>query len=205
MNEGQKPTEDARPASDRETLVTLDGVDEESAGRLADAGVTAGDLRDRRVSYSDLLGAGVAPDRAARLRREHALQWSFEAGDDDLAERSASLRGLEAEERAWIEASAGDWEDRLGTRPVGGDDDSGDDDSGDDGPEWTSPTPVTAIPGIDGEYAERLAEGGVVSVRTLAVADPVKVAAALGMEPNRVTSWHWRAREETESLDLLQE
>jgi hypothetical protein len=201
MSEGQRPTEDARPASDRETLVALDGVDEASAERLADADVTARDLRDRRVSYRDLLGAGVAPERAARLRREHALQWSFEAGDDDLAERSASLRGLEAEERAWIEASAGDWEDRLGTRPVGEDDDA----SRDDGPEWTPPTPVTAIPGIDEEYAERLAEGGVVSVRTLAVADPVKVATALGMEPNRVTSWHWRAREETDSMDLLRE
>lgn len=198
MSEGQQPTDDERPTGTPETLVALDGVDDEVAGRLADAGVTAGDLHDRRVSYRDLLGADLAPERAARLRREHALQWSFEAGDDDLAERSASLRGLEDEERAWIEASAGDWEDCLAARPVGEDDDA----AHDDGPEWTPPTPVTAIPGIDEEYAERLAEGGVVSVRTLAVADPVKVATALGMEPNRVTSWHWRAREETDSLGL---
>jgi len=200
MSEGQEPTDEGRSAGDPETLVALDGVDEELAERLADVDVTAADVADRRVSYRELVRAGVAPERAARLRREHSLRWSFETGDDDLAERSSTLRGLEDEERAWIEASAGDWEDCLVARPVGDDDAARD-----DGPEWTPPTPVTAIPGIDEEYAERLAEGGVVSVRTLAVADPVKVATALGMEPNRVTSWHWRAREETDSLDLLPE
>jgi hypothetical protein len=200
MSEGQEPVEEEGSADGADALATFDAVDRELAARLADAGVTAADLRDRRVSYRQLVRAGVAPERAARLRREHALQWSFRAGDADLAERSANLRGLDEAERAWIEASAGDWEDRLGTRPVGEDDGAGDDD-----PEWTPPTPVTAIPGIDEAYAERLAEGGVVSVRTLAASDPVKVATALDMEPNRVTSWHWRAREQTDSLGLRQE
>jgi hypothetical protein len=93
---------------------------------------------------------------------------------------------LGADEREWIAASYGDWEFADPPDP--------------DPPvererPWPEPDPVTVVPGVDDRAATRLADGGVVSVRVLAAADPVKVAGALGLHVDRVTSWHWWARQ----------
>lgn len=68
----------------------------------------ARDVAERRVSYRELVDAGIAFDVADRLRREYSLVWSFEwtVGGTDLAQRAAQVSGLGASERAWIAESA---------------------------------------------------------------------------------------------------
>lgn len=183
------------------SVADLAHVDEAAASVLEDAGVGVGDVVERRVDYRTLVDAGVDLEVASKVRREYSLQWSFGTDGEDLTERSAEIRGLGDAEREWIAASAGDWEGGLAaaSRARSPDGDGG----GEDARPWTPPDPVTAIPGVDDTYAERLADAGIVSVRTLAIADPVKVATLLDIESNRVTSWHWKARERTGSLELL--
>lgn len=82
-----------------------------TAEAFADAEFSADDVADKTVSYQLLVDAGVNPGVAAKIRREHSLSWSFEAGDG-LSERSTQVRGLGSDEAAWVEASSsGDWEE----------------------------------------------------------------------------------------------
>lgn len=77
------------------------------------ADFTADHVANKDVSYQMLVDAGVNPGVAAKIRREHSLSWSFEAGDG-LSERSAQVRGLGSDEAAWVEASSsGDWEEEA--------------------------------------------------------------------------------------------
>lgn len=160
---------------------------------LADAPFDGNDILARRVSYRMLTDAGVNPGVAARIRREHSLSWSFEGGED-LDRRSAQIRGLRDDERAWIAASSGDWESRESTSTDGGA-------TAADGErawqERSRPEPVTAIRDIDRENAVLLAEGGITSVRSLAVADPAEVADSLDIPAARVAEWHRAARDRT--------
>lgn len=148
---------------------------------LRESNLTAADILEKRVSYGDLTEAGVNPGVAARLRREHSLSWSFDSSGPDLNRRSAQVRGLDDEERAWVAASSGDW--RATTNGRGADGDV------DEEAAWrrrSAPTPVRTVDGVDADTAERLAEAGVTSVRRLATADPRSVADALSIDPDRV-------------------
>ncbi len=184
------------------SLIDLLDVERATTKRLREAEITARDFIEKRVSYYDLVDGGIEPDPADRLRREFSLPWSLAIGDGDLTARSAQIRGLSEDERAWVAASDGDWEAELATkkrvtppkavpRTVV------------ESPERRSrPDPVTDVSGIDEPYAERLAAGGITSVRSLAVADPTAVASALDIDRNRVTSWHWHARQLVGAFDF---
>ncbi|WP_430504866.1 DUF7409 domain-containing protein [Haloparvum sp. PAK95] len=101
---------DASTADDLEPT-DLKWIGPATAGAFADAEFSADDVADKAVSYQMLVDAGVNPGVAAKIRREHSLSWSFEAGDG-LSERSAQVRGLGSDEAAWVEASSsGDWEE----------------------------------------------------------------------------------------------
>jgi hypothetical protein len=202
-SEAEDDTSAQGEASARGDTVVLDEVEGSVGDRLAEAGVDVAAVVDRTVSYRELVDAGVDEALATRIRRAYGLRWSFRTGDDDLHERSSALRGLDDEEREWIAASAEDWEDRLAESAEAARRRRATDER--ELPERPTLTPLTTIPGIDDEYADLLAEAGIVSVRTLAVADPMKVATTLDIEPNRVTSWHWRAREQTGAFNLLSE
>mgnify|MGYP000064840128 CR=1 FL=1 len=91
----------------RESLLSLRCVGPATADVLVDAGVDAGDLESKAVSHAELVEAGVNPGVAARIRREHSLQWSFEGGQD-LDRRAEQVRGLHDDEREWVAASYGD-------------------------------------------------------------------------------------------------
>jgi len=91
----------------REELLSLKFVGPATAGVLADAGVDAGDLDAKSVSHAELVDVGVNPGVAARIRREHSLQWSF-SGGEDLDQRAEQVRGLHDDEREWVAASYGD-------------------------------------------------------------------------------------------------
>ena len=93
---------------ERDELVDLKWIGPATERVLSDADVTADAVREKRVSYRGLVDAGVNPGVAAKIRREHSLSWSFEAGDG-LDRRSTQVRGLGSEEAAWVAASAGDW------------------------------------------------------------------------------------------------
>ena len=104
--------------------------------------LSAADVRDKRVSFRMLVDAGVNPGVAAKIRREHSLSWSFEAGDG-LDSRSTQVRGLGSEEAAWVAASAGDWESS--------DDEDADADTTASG-DWT-PTGTGSAAGADDDGA----------------------------------------------------
>lgn len=162
-----------------------------TAAVLADAPFGPDDIVARRVSYRMLTDAGANPGVAARIRREHSLPWSFEGGED-LDRRSVQIRGLRDDERAWIAASSGDWESRESTTTDGGATAA---DAERAWQERSRPEPVTSISDIDRETAVLLAEGGITSVRSLAVADPAEVADSLDIDAARVADWHRTARD----------
>ncbi|SEV99517.1 DUF7409 domain-containing protein [Halobacterium jilantaiense] len=95
------------PDDAQDALRELQFVGPETAGVLAAANVTREDVTGKRVSHAQLVEYGVNPGVAARIRREHSLQWSFEGGED-LDQRAEQVRGLEDDERQWVAASYGD-------------------------------------------------------------------------------------------------
>ncbi|WP_280536061.1 helix-hairpin-helix domain-containing protein [Halopenitus sp. POP-27] len=95
-------------------LTELRWIGPATAAELEAAGVDATDVTAKRVSYRSLVDTGVNPGVAAKIRREHSLSWSFEAGEG-LESRSTQIRGLGRAEADWIAASAGDWVDGSGT------------------------------------------------------------------------------------------
>ncbi len=180
-------------------LETVRYVGPATAAALAAAGIDAGDLREKRVSYRQVVEAGVNPGVAAKLRREHSLSWTLAGGDPDLGTRSEVVRGLRDGERRWVARSDDpDWT------------------AGSDGPH-DPPTrerphdqgygatidlvetprtlePTTAITGLDDAAAAALAEAGINTVHRLATVDPVEVAAAIGEPLARLRTWRDRAR-----------
>ncbi|MFD1525218.1 DUF7409 domain-containing protein [Halolamina salina] len=122
------------------------------------------------------------------------------------------------EEAAWIDGSAGEPEalDEVEPDDDGDDTDdeaawvanatSGGDSATADGSgdplaaeaawrERSKPTPLTDISGIGESYAERLAEAGVTSVRSLATASPELLSDVTGISRDRLQRWHHEASE----------
>lgn len=159
-------------------------VGPETARALREADLEPAAVTDRRVALTDLLAAGVNPGVAARLRREYSLAWSRHVGGDDLDRRASAVRGLGEAERAWIAASAGEWE--PGERPAV---DAFPFQVRESTAEWEPPTPVTAVDGVDAGTAAVLARAGICSIRSLAVADPETVADCLDLAAEDVRDW----------------
>lgn len=210
------------PDDDPLTAVRFVGAATAAALDESDLDVDAAAIRARRVSYRQLSEAGVNPGVAAKLRREHSLPWSFDSEGEDLDQRSAQIRGLGEAERAWVAASSGGWDEEATSEsaspsadasagdwtPGGwpGQDDAGETDATADGSgdlvaaetawrERSVPEPVTTLTAVGDDDAERLAEAGITSVRSLATADPESVSTALGLSAERIRKWHEAARE----------
>lgn len=173
-------------------LTDLRFVGPATATALRAAGVSSADIAEKRVDHETLRDAGVNPGVAARIRREHSLAWSHTAGGD-LSNRAKNVGGLGDAERDWVAASSGDWENHEGERSVETGTDWRTDESA-----WrqqSAPDPVTVLDEVSEDDAERLAEAGVTSVRTLANADAERVADSLGLEAKQVTAWKAAARD----------
>lgn len=168
-------------------LPEVAGVDEATAATLREADVSARDVLERRVSYRDLVEAGLDPEAAKRLRQEHSLHYSSTLGGD-LTERSDSVGNLGDNERAWISASDGDWEDAEYDHILP------DRDAADVWADRERPTPVTAVAGVGERDAEQLAEAGVTSVKQLGWVDASVVAAATDLDVMAVRTWRFAAR-----------
>lgn len=185
-----------------------------TAAVLESAGISAADVVERRVSHAQLVQVGVNPGVAARIRREHSLAWSM-SGGEDLDRRAEQVRGLQDDERAWVAASAGSWESESAPEQATTDGRGSDEDAEtawqrsswpdqdesevqDAGEiEWreaSTPEPVTAISEIGDGDAAALADAGITSIRSLATADPERVADSLGLDEARVRRWRNAAR-----------
>lgn len=194
-----------------EELTDIKFVGPATAPVLKAAGVAPADIRKRRVSHAQLVGAGVNPGVAAKIRREHSLSWSLEGGED-LDRRAEQVRGLQDGEREWVAASAHDWEDSNATGQTGRDErdesqgwarrpwpNQPDEDSDFEAEaEWRErsiPTPVSAIETLDRAQRNALAEAGITSVGRLATCDTAEVAASLDIDESVVREWQAAARE----------
>lgn len=111
--------------ADPAALTDLAYVGEATAEVLENAGVTIGDVREKTVSYRQLVAVGVNPGVAGKLRREHSLHWTLDAQGADLDRRSKRVRGLRDGEREWVAATAG--QRRRGGREHTASDDAVDD------------------------------------------------------------------------------
>jgi hypothetical protein len=168
---------------------TLPGVDDADATALERADIAAVDVRERAVSYRDVLDAGVDRETATVLRREFSLPYSTRFGEG-LADRSDEVTGLQDGERDWVAASSSDWEE-LGVReydPV----------ARQPAAIWADrdrPTPVTAVSGVGPADADRLADVGITSVRQLSFVDAGLVADLLDLNVMAVRTWRFAARD----------
>jgi len=176
----------SEPGVDR---TALPGVSDADASAMAEAGIAAVDVRERAVSYRDLLGAGVDADVATVLRREFSLPYSTTFGEG-VEDRSNEVTGLQDGERDWVAASASDWEE-MGVPEY----DPVEREPADVWADRDRPTHVTAIPGVGPEDAERLAAVGVTSVRQLSFVDAGAVADLLDFDVMAVRTWRFAARE----------
>lgn len=184
---------------DEEVSVTdpteLKYVGPATATVLADASFGPERIVEKTVSYDMLTDAGVNPGVAARIRREHSLSWSFDGDGDGLEERSSQVRGLKDGEREWIAASTGNWEDAKTDTTATADGGGTAEDAESAWRERSSPEPVTVIDGVNEEYADQLAEGGITSVRTLALANPDEIIDSIELDRDELISWRDAARE----------
>lgn len=194
----------------------LKWVGPRTAPVLREAGITAEDVRTKRVSHAQLVDAGVNPGVAAKIRREHSLSWSF-SGGKDLDRRAKQVRGLQDDERAWVAASYDEWEDTEADASTDGSGDAVAAEQAWRTSTWpgeseeerkqmnetaeeawqagSAPTPVTEVYGIGETRAQQLAEAGVTSARRLATCNAERVADALDVSENRVREWRDAARE----------
>lgn len=90
----------------REALLAVKFVGPATADVLEEESISPEAFERKSVSHSQLVEAGVNPGVAARIRREHSLQWSFEGGED-LDQRAEQVRGLQDDEREWVARSYG--------------------------------------------------------------------------------------------------
>lgn len=161
-------------------------VGPKTASLLEEAGIDAAAIVEKTVSYDGLIEAGVNFGVAGKLRREHSLSWSFGPADGDgLTRRSNTVSGLSDGERAWVAASAGDWEtDSANTAESAAETDGSGEAVAAEAAwrERSRPTPITSLETVSADLATRLGDAGITSVRSLATANPERVADALEME-----------------------
>lgn len=139
------PSEDGREALLAVKFVgpaTADVLEAESIGPEA--------FERKSVSHSQLVDAGVNPGVAARIRREHSLQWSFEGGED-LDQRAEQVRGLQDDEREWVAKSYGDDE----ASADGGGDASAEEAAWQEGATVSTDVEVSADDGSEAGWRER--------------------------------------------------
>lgn len=168
-----------------------------TAETIADAPFDAAGIATKSVSYEMLVEAGVNPGVAGKLRREHSLAWSLGGDGGSLNQRSSQVRGLQDEERAWVAASTGDWESASESGGSAEADGSGAAEAAEAA--WrdrSQPDPVTEVSGIGEKRAEKLADAGITSVRSLATANPQSVADVLGIDEDRIRKWRDAARDQ---------
>lgn len=146
-----------------------------------------------------------ADDDAAEADEEAAWVDQSTTGTA-VADEAAESDDEPDEEAAWVDQSSGDTEtpeeaDDEAAWVAGATTSTTADGSGDAlaaeaaWRERSKPTPLTEISGIGQSYADRLAEAGVTSVRSLATASPELLSDVTGISEQRLERWHRQASE----------
>lgn len=95
---------DQAPPVDEPTALRFVGP--ATAAVIEDAPFEAEAIRDRQVSFQELIEAGVNHGVAAKLRREYSLVWAFRwAPGANLDRRALQVTGLVDGQREWVAAS----------------------------------------------------------------------------------------------------
>ena len=167
---------------------------------------------------------GLKDDEAAWVASSHGEDPPEEEGDGGDDSKPTPAAESDADEAAWVEASK--HPEEPPTEQAGDGDEDADeaiddeaawvaDTSGDDASatadgsgdalaaeaawrERSKPTPLTDITGIGESYADRLAEAGVTSVRSLATASPELLSDVTGIAEERLQRWHREASEKAD-------
>ena len=109
---------DQAPPVDEPTALRFVGP--ATAAVIEDAPFGAEAIRDRQVSFQELIEAGVNHGVAAKLRREYSLVWAFNwAPGADLDRRAIQVTGLVDGQREWVAASFVADGHRTGEQPAG--------------------------------------------------------------------------------------
>jgi hypothetical protein len=107
---------DQAPPIDEPTALRFIGP--ATAAVIEDASFGAEAIRDRQISFQDLIEAGVNRGVAAKLRREFSLVWAFDwAPGADLDRRAIQVTGLVDGQREWVAASFVATTDQTEDRP----------------------------------------------------------------------------------------
>ncbi|WP_435317867.1 DUF7409 domain-containing protein [Haloarchaeobius sp. TZWSO28] len=173
--------------ADADAADALEEVSPAAVDELVDADVTPEDLAEKRVTYMDLVEAGVDQDVAGEIRRHYSLTWASRMGDG-LDDRAKEMGGLQAGERDWVAASTADWED-LGVPEY----DPVEREAIDIWAEHERPTPVERV--VNDWVADNLAEAGISSVSQLADVDAQALADALDVNVMQARTWRFAARD----------
>lgn len=188
------------PQSKRLDHLDLLFVGPATAPLLDESEIDPSDLRERRVSYRQLVEAGVNPGVAGKLRREFSLPWSLAGFDSHLDRRSRSIRGLSEAEKLWVARSEDEWE--VGPADVTPSTREDDEDEGYGatldlavvGDGGSQITPLSNVEWLSEDAIDQLANAGITTVRRLATIDPEPVAEATGLSEGSVRSWREQAR-----------
>lgn len=153
-------------------------------------------LKEAEAAWVASSSVGEAEDEADPAEATAA----GDEGDDEAAWVADSAKSADDREPSETPDIVDDEETAWVTDATSGDDASATaDGSGDPMAaeaawrERSKPTPLTDISGIGDSYAERLAEAGVTSVRSLATASPELLADVTGISKERLQGWHHEA------------
>ncbi|MFB6300989.1 MAG: hypothetical protein ABEH65_12095 [Halobacteriales archaeon] len=104
---GDATDERGHSTADRVDPMSLRWVGPATAECIAGAPFSAEDILNKRVSFIELIKAGINRSVAHQLRREYSLVWSFRwRPGSDLERRADRVRGLTEAERTWVAESS---------------------------------------------------------------------------------------------------
>ena len=175
------------------------GLQEDEAAWVADSGIGADDEADGdaesatdAVERADEEPMFADEGGADETDADDEAAWVAGAADDVSIERLDPADGNdEDEEAAWVAGATPDTDDASATADGSGDPLAAE-------AAWrerSKPTPLTDVSGIGEGYADRLAEAGVTSVRSLATASPELLSDVTGISEDRLRRWHREASE----------
>ncbi|MDY6817380.1 MAG: hypothetical protein SVG88_01870 [Halobacteriales archaeon] len=99
--------EQAGTTTERVDPMSLRWVGPATADCILAAPFDAADILHKRVSFVELIEAGINRGVAHQLRREYSLVWSFRwRPGSDLERRADQVRGLTDAERVWVADSS---------------------------------------------------------------------------------------------------
>ena len=163
------------------------GLQDDEAAWVADSGISEEEVDEEAAETQPTATDDEADEEAAWVADSKdgeavvdGAEETDETADDEVDEEAAWVAGA-ADGDADASASADGSGDPLAAEAAWR--------------ERSKPTPLTALAGVGESYADRLAEAGVTSVRSLATASPELLSDVTGIDEERLRRWHRDASE----------